>query len=198
VAVSMRLLKMPYEHRNWSVGKDFEKICEFNPLGRVPTLLLDSGEVLTESSAILDYMDDQVGPARALLPATGQDRRMALACMALATGAAEKAVLQVYEVIFRPGEKQHEPWLARCRGQSRQALAELERRYTALPSWLVAGRMTQADITVACVCGFLGEALPSIFPGGEFPALHALAARCEGMPEFMAVKAPFFRPQAGT
>jgi drug/metabolite transporter (DMT)-like permease len=63
VAVTMNLLKIPFEHRNWSVGKDFDRIREFNPLGRVPTLVLDDGESLIESAAILDYLDDLVIPA---------------------------------------------------------------------------------------------------------------------------------------
>jgi glutathione S-transferase len=198
VAISMRLLKLPYEHRNWSVGKDFEKIREFNPLGRVPTLVLDNGEALAESSAILDYLDDLAGPERALLPATGMGRRCALACMALATGAADKAIAQIYEDVFRPAEKRHEPWLARCRAQTSLAITQLEQRYAAVaPAWLVADRLTQADITMACVWGFLNEALPAAVPSGAFPALSALAARCEAMPEFMAVKAQFFRPGPG-
>jgi hypothetical protein len=77
VAVSMRLLEIPFAHRNWSVGKDQSEIRRYNPLGRVPTLVLDDGETLVESSAILDYLDDRVGPARALLPPTGADRRLA-------------------------------------------------------------------------------------------------------------------------
>ena len=48
---------------------------------------------LMESAAILDYLDDLVGPERALLPARGLPRRQAQQCMALASGAAEKAVL---------------------------------------------------------------------------------------------------------
>jgi glutathione S-transferase len=199
VAISMRLLDVPYEHRNWSVGKDFERIREFNPLGRVPTLVLDNGAALAESSAILDYLDDRAGPSRALLPATGMDRHTALACMALATGAADKAIAQIYEEVFRPAEKRHEPWLARCRAQTSLAITELERRYEAVaPSWLVGGRMTQADITVACVWRFLSDALPTAVPSSAFPALSALAARCEAMPVFVAVKAQFFRPGTGT
>ena len=45
VAVSMNLLGIAFEHRNWSVGKDFELIRQFNPLGRVPTLV-DGGGML--------------------------------------------------------------------------------------------------------------------------------------------------------
>ena len=71
VAVSMTTLDMVFEHRNWSVGKDFEAIRRYNPLGRVPTVVLDDGEVLIDSGAVLDYLDDRVGPERALLPSTG-------------------------------------------------------------------------------------------------------------------------------
>ena len=74
VAISATLLGISFEHRNWSVGKDFERIREYNPLGRVPTLVLDGGETLVESAMILDWLDEQVGPTRALLPASGAAR----------------------------------------------------------------------------------------------------------------------------
>jgi glutathione S-transferase len=113
VAVSMRLLDLSYEHASWSVGKDFDRIRAYNPLGRVPTLVLDDGEVLAESAVILDYLDELVGPARALLPAGGTERRAALKRMALAMGAAEKGRDQIYEQAFRPPDKRHAPWLER-------------------------------------------------------------------------------------
>ena len=75
VAISMKLLDIPFEHADWSVGKDFERIRRHNPLGRVPTLVLDDGEALMETSAILDYLDERAGPERALLPRTGRDRQ---------------------------------------------------------------------------------------------------------------------------
>ena len=71
VAVSLRLLEVPFEHRNWSVDRDFELIRQFNPLGRVPALVQPDGETLIDSSAILDFLDDSAGPERALLPASG-------------------------------------------------------------------------------------------------------------------------------
>ena len=55
--------------------------------------------------AILDYLDELAGPERALLPRAGAERRQALNLMAMATGAAEKGVLQVYERVFRPGSE---------------------------------------------------------------------------------------------
>ena len=77
VAVSMKLLEIPFEHANWSVGRDFDRIREYNPLGRVPTLVTNEGERLMESAAILDYLDELVGPERALLPHSGPERRQA-------------------------------------------------------------------------------------------------------------------------
>src|SRR6185369_15243167 len=117
VAVTLKLFGLPFEHGNWSVGRDFDRIREYNPLGRVPTLVLDDGEKLMESAAILDYLDERAGAERALLPRSGRERRQALNLMAMATGAAEKGVLQIYERVFRPETKRHQPWLDRCRLQ---------------------------------------------------------------------------------
>ena len=195
VAVSMTLLEIPFEHRNWSVGKDFELIRRYNPLGRVPTLVMDDGDALVESAAILDYLDESVGAARALLPTAGRDRREALRIMAVATGAAEKGVLQVYEEVFRPEQKRHEPWLDRCREQMHGALAELNRvAGDRAGGWLVGTRMTQADVTAGCVVSFLGDALGVGRDGIRYPHLAELRDRCEALPAFRAVKAEFFSP----
>ena len=71
VAVSLNLLKVPFEHKNWSVGTEFELILQFNPLGRVPTLVQPDGESLIDSSAILDFLDESA-EQRALLPRSGK------------------------------------------------------------------------------------------------------------------------------
>ena len=62
-----------------------------NPLGRIPSLVLDDGAVLVDSAAILDWLDETVGFDRALIPPTGLARRTALQQIALATGAVDKA-----------------------------------------------------------------------------------------------------------
>jgi Glutathione S-transferase, N-terminal domain len=60
-----------YEHDTRSIFGDFDSIRQCNPLGRIPSLVLDSGETLIDSAAILDWLDEEVGPARALLPRAG-------------------------------------------------------------------------------------------------------------------------------
>jgi glutathione S-transferase len=197
VAVSMKLLEMPFEHANWSVGKDFARIREYNPLGRVPTLVLPGGECLFESAAILDYLDEQAGP-EALLPASGPERRQALNLMAMATGAAEKGVLQLYEGTFRPASKRHEPWLDRLRLQMGASLGAIDRYLgeRGMAQWLVGKRMTQADITVACAFTFLNDALRVGADAVMFHSLATLAARCEAMPAFIETRMPFHPPKS--
>jgi glutathione S-transferase len=196
VAVSMMLLDVPFEHRNWSVGKDFERIRQHSPLGRVPALVLDDGEVLSESAMILDYLDDRVGRERALLPAGGQLRRDALRIMALTTGAADKGRDQIYERVFRPKEKQHEEWLARLKIQMHGALAEVERHCEGRVEgqWLVGEAMSQADVTATCAFTFLNDALPDAGIAERYVRLSTIAARCETQAPFKSTHVPFFTP----
>jgi glutathione S-transferase len=195
VAVTLNWFGMPFEHRNWSVGRDFELIRQFNPLGRVPTLVLPDGEALIESNAILDFLDELAGADRALLPRSGNDRRQALQIMAVAAGAAEKGVVQVYETAFRPPEKRHRPWVERCHTQMHAALAELDRTCQARAGeWLVGHRMTHADITATCAYTFLVDALSINRADAAYPGLAAIAERCEALPEFRSVRAEWVAP----
>jgi glutathione S-transferase len=185
VAVSLNLLGFAFEHANWSVGKDQAQIRSYSPLGRVPVVVLEDGEVLTESAAILDHFDSVVGPQRALVPANGAARRQVLQLMALAIGAAEKGRELINERIARPPQKRHEPWEERCRSQMHGALGEIERQYGVRPGkWLVGEHITQADITLTCVWACLRDAVA--LEEKPYPSLTALAARCEALPEFVA------------
>ena len=197
VAVSLRLLEVPFEHRNWSVGRDFELIRQFNPLGRVPALVQPDGEALIDSSAILDFLDDAAGPERALLPPSGAERRCALHIISLALGAADKGLLLLDETLFRPQAKSFEPRIDRARSQMHGALAEIDRlAQMRVGDWMVAGRMTQADITLTCVFSFLCDALQLGQSWVLYPGLTAISARCEGMPAFRELRAKFTPSQA--
>lgn len=193
VAVTMKLLGVPFEHQNWSVGKDFEKIRAYNPLGRVPTLVLDDGEVLIDSSAILDHLDELAGE-RALLPRAGLPRRRALRWMAIATGAADKGVAQLYERAFRPEEKRHQPWVDRCEAQVHASLSELHRAVASLEpgTYLLGEHLSQADLTVACCFTFLDDA--GLVPEG-WGSLRRFTASIEAMPEMVATRLSFVAPR---
>jgi glutathione S-transferase len=193
VAVSLKLLEIPFEHANWSVGADHARIREYSPLGRVPALVLDDREVLTDSAAILDQLDSTVGPERALVPPAGVARRRVLQIVALALGAAEKGRESVYERVFRPAEKRHEPWVERCRSQMHGGLGEIERACegSAAP-WLGGERLTQADVTLTCAWTFLAES--NALEGSSYPAVAAHAAHCEALPAFLATRTSWSAP----
>ncbi|MGH8032492.1 MAG: glutathione S-transferase family protein [Luteimonas sp.] len=198
VAISLTLLGHAFEHRNWSVGKDFDRIREHNPLGRVPVLVLDDGTALVESAMILDFIDDQASAERALLPAHGAARLDALRIMAMATGAVEKGLQQVMERVFRPDDKRHPPWVERCRQQMHGALVELDRVCAEAGDrdWLVGSRMTQVDITLGCFVTYVHEAVPA--PLEALPALQARVARYEALEVFRRFHVPFDIPIATT
>jgi glutathione S-transferase len=126
VAISLRVLGFTYEHDTRSVFGDFDSMRQINPLGRIPSLVLDSGETLVESAAILDWLDEEVGPERALVPRTGVARREALQRIALATGAIEKFGGANYELLVRPSHLRWPEWVERCLVQGNGALAALE------------------------------------------------------------------------
>src|SRR5260221_6613479 len=115
VTIALRLYGVPYEHWPWSTFGDAEKLAVYNPLRRVPTLILDDGEVLIESAIILDQLDEMAGPDCRLIHAAGADRRAALKVCALATGLCDKMVGLVYERVLH--EKTSQAWIARCEAQ---------------------------------------------------------------------------------
>jgi glutathione S-transferase len=194
VAIAMRLYGIGYEHRPWSTFGDADRIAAFNPLRRVPTLVLDNGEVLLESGAILDHLDESVGPSRAMIADAGDARRHALKVCALATGLADKAVSLVYERVLH--QTTSDAWIARCRAQIADVLAALESDKALKPVsqfWL-GDAIGHADIAVACALRFTREAHPGLFDEQRWPALTAHAATCEGLEAFRACEQPFLPP----
>jgi glutathione S-transferase len=193
VAIALRVYGLPYEHRPWSVFADGDKIERYNPLRRVPTLILDDAEVLIESTAILDYLDELVGPTKAIIDRRGPKRRAALKICALATGLADKAVSLVYERALH--RERSQLWLERCSAQIAAVLTalEAERVRVTTPFWFGAA-IGHADIAVACALRFTREAHPGIFDGRRWPALAAHAARCEALSIFREVSQPFTPP----
>src|SRR6187402_1308085 len=172
VAIALRLYGLPFEQRPWSTFGDAEKLAAFNPLRRVPTLVLDGGEVLIESTAILDYLDELVGPDKAMIAESGAARRHALKICALGSGLGDKAVSLIYERVLR--KEQLKLWVERCQAQIGGVLDVLEQERAAVktPFWL-GERIGHADIMVACALRFTGEAHPALFTPARYPALSA-------------------------
>jgi glutathione S-transferase len=189
VAVALELYGVPYEHRPWSTWGDADQLAVYNPLRRVPTLLLDDGECLIESSAILDALDEVAGE-RALLPRHGLLRRRGLFVVALATGLADKAVSLFYERLLHP--EMSKKWLERCRAQIGGVLTRLEAlRAERETRYWFSDSLSHADVAVTCALRFLLESSPGAFELARFPALQAHATDCESLPVFQKISQPF-------
>lgn len=185
VAISLRLLKVDFEHRPVSVFRTFDEFRAINPVVKAPTLVCDNGEVLMDSTLIIDYVEHLVG--RSLMPADAQERQRATKVVGLALAACEKSVQIVYERTLRPTEKQHEPWLTRVKGQLLAAYSLLEREAAQFPAELDEGRLTQAELTAAVAWSFTQLLLPGEVSPDAHPALAAHAARAEQLDAFRAL-----------
>lgn len=195
VAISMKSYDMPFEHRNWSVFRDADQIAEYNPLRRVPVLVRPDGEVLVESTAILDALDEEAPDDRLLLPRAGAQRRAGLRVSALAMGMADKGVALIYENVARERGQQSERWRQRCALQVQDALQLLERERAAITTaWWFGERLAHPDIALGVAMHFIAQAAPDIVAELDLPALRAHEARCHQLAPFRDVDAPLHFP----
>jgi glutathione S-transferase len=143
---------------------------------------------------ILDYLDDRVGEAKAMMPRGGEARRKQQRICALAMGLGDKGVSLLYERVLRK-DKQLELWVERCQTQIAGVLEVLEKERAAVKTPYWSGEnIGHADIAVACVLRFVGEAHPALFDA-RYPALKAHSERCEALPPFKEIVQPLAPPK---
>jgi len=183
VAICLKLLEIEFEHQAISVFSGFDRFKAINPVVKAPTLVLADGQILMDSSLILEYAEGIAPSGRALLPNQGAARLNALQLNGLALVACEKTVQIVYEQQLRPQEKQHQPWLDRVQGQLQAAYAELEKQ---LPQSAVSPFMGSAEVSVAVAWGFTQLMLPGQISDQQHPTLAAFAAQAEQHPAFIS------------
>ncbi len=193
VGIALRLYGLPFEHRLWSTFADAQKVQEFNPLMRVPVLVLDNGDALIESAAILDYLDGQVPPGQRLYPQTEPDRHRAIRIASLAAGLSDKVISLFYEKVLH--KEVSEAWVARCLSQISATLAALEAERAGLAStWLFGEQIGHADIMIGTSLRHMSDAHPGLLEWEKYPALAAHCARLETMPVFQEISQPFIAP----
>jgi len=185
VAITARFLDIPYEHRELSIFRNFDEFRTINPLVKVPTLVCDDGQVLVDSSLIIDYLESRVGRGR-LMPAGETDYVRALNIIGTAMVANEKLVQLIYEIKHRAPEFQYQDWIERVQTQLSGAVDLLEQAVGDGSTWLFGDDIGQADITVAVFWRFSRIHFPERLPESRYPGLIAFSARAEALPEFRA------------
>jgi glutathione S-transferase len=186
VAVSLKLMGLPFEHRALSVFRTFEQFRAINPVVKAPSFICDDGTVLMDSTLILDYIEATAPAGRRLMPAEVGARVEALRLIGFALAACEKCVQIHYEQTLRPAEKQHAPWMERVTGQANAAFAALEPAAAGARAWLQGERFNAADVAVACAWRFGQYYCAPEVPAARFPALVAYSKRAEALPEFVS------------
>jgi glutathione S-transferase len=189
VAVALHHYGMPFTRDTRSIFGDAEAIGRISPLTRIPALILDDGEVLIDSAAILDHLDAQAGD-RALCPPEGPARRQVLQMTALAQGTLEKAAAVVYERLYHKGDQQSQAWITRCLGQARAGLDELVRRLAAPHA--CGATLSHADVMITTLIWYMRDRMDEVLSPRDHAPLIALAAQCETLPAFRAAAISVF------
>ncbi len=186
VGITMTLYGLPFEHSTWSVFGNADELAAVNPLIRVPTLVIETGEALIETSAIIDYLDLLVAPDKRLLPQTQPERYRTQHIVALASGVSDMAVRLFYEL--RLHDMPSQGFVARVTRQIEQTLLALEHAVKSTKG------MTQVDIAITCMYRHLSECHPHVAAKNRYPALEKHCAHFEALPVFKSISQSFVAP----
>ncbi len=177
VGVALHHYGIPFQRRVISVFKNFDEMLDMNPLGKVPALEIDRGEILIDSRIILDYLEGLAGDDRRLIPTEKTQRRAILQTEAIALGLAETSVELRIELYRKKPAAQDPNWISRLERQVGSALTWLE---NSKPSpWFHDTGLSLPDITTVVAYTYLKHKLPEIVPQQRYAHLEQLWERCE-------------------
>ncbi|MBN3862015.1 glutathione S-transferase [Pseudomonas frederiksbergensis] len=184
VAISAKYLGIALEHESVSVFRNFEQFQQINPVVKAPTLVLDDGEVLMDSTLIIDYLETLAAPGKSLISNDPDQRLRSLRLIGLALAACEKSVQLYYERNLRPAEIQYGPWVERVEGQLAAAYSALERELEKQPL-KTDGSIAQDGISLAVAWSFTNLVVPDQVDAAQFPRVSAFTAYAEGLEVFV-------------
>lgn len=157
-------------------------VPEFNPLGKVPVLVLDDGSTLFDSRVIVEYLDG-VSANVALVPADPKARIRAKRWEALADGVCDAAATALMESRRPDGEKSP-GWIVRQRGKVDLGLQAMAKDLGE-GAWCGGDAMNLADVATGCALGYLAFRFPDIDWRSSHPNLAALYGKLMARPSFI-------------
>lgn len=158
-------------------------IHTFNPLGKVPCLVMDDGEAVFDSRVICEYVDT-LSPVGKLIPASGRERVEVRCWEALADGLLEAGVLVRIEGVQREAEQRSEKWIARQRHKIDHGLVAMSQGLGS-KTWCAGSRFSLADIAVGCALGYLDFRTPELNWREPYPNLDKLFQKLSQRQSFM-------------
>ncbi len=172
VRVVLAEKKLDYQFELENVWAPDSTIQHLNPLGKVPSLVMEDGNVMIDSRVMVEYLDT-LTPVCKLLPPNGRERADIKCWEALADGLLDAAVLVRLERTLRPPEQQSADWIARQLGKVTLSLAALSERLGEQP-YCAGNHYSLADVCVGCTLGWLSFRFPEITWRDAHPNLARL------------------------
>ena len=172
------------EHSPWSADNP---VAAFNPLGKVPVLVLDDGTALDDSRVIVEYIDS-VSPVSRLIPEPTRQRILVRRAEALADGVCDAALAIVLER-RRPPAQQSPEWIARQRQKLEAGVAALASELGDKP-WCNGESYSLADIATGCALGYLALRGGEIGWSHDYANLTRLAEKLERRASFADTAPP--------
>ncbi|MES2159904.1 MAG: glutathione S-transferase N-terminal domain-containing protein [Pseudomonadota bacterium] len=172
VRVVLAEKKLDYQFELENVWAPDTTIDKLNPLGKVPSLVMEDGNVMIDSRVMVEYLDT-LTPVCKLLPPNGRDRADVKCWEALADGMLDAAIIVRLERTQRPAALQSEDWMARQMRKVQLGLASLSDKLG--ESAYCAGiHYSLADVAVGCTLGWLSFRFPEITWRDDYPNLARL------------------------
>ena len=167
-----------------------DAISKFNPLGKVPCLVLEGGEAVFDSRVIVEYMDTR-SPVSRLIPESSRERTEVRTWEALADGVLDAAILARMEQtwVHRSAEQRSRAWIDRQLGKVQTCLTAMSTGLADKP-WCSGIHLTLADIAVGCALGYLDFRYPDIAWRAQHANLGKLADKLALRPSFIDTLPP--------
>ncbi len=183
VAITMQYLDVPFEHKALSVFRDYAEFENINPLVKAPTLVCDDGEVLMDSTLIIQFAESLT--EKSLLAGENSKLQKILRMIGLALNVCDKSVQYYYEISQRPEDLRHQPWMDRVTRQLGHACNALETEFKPEHAMMANDSPNQAGISAAVAFKFAQQILPAnILDMDKFTSLSKFSAQMEKRVEF--------------
>lgn len=160
-----------------NVRDEPQTVTPFNPLGKIPVLIIEDGTSIYDSPVICEYLDATFGGHR-LLPSNGPERWHVMTLVALSDGMLDAAIL-IRTERMRAAERQSSGWIE---SQMRKVTAALDHFERTVPGSDKA--LDMADIALGCALGYMPLRLPEFAGYPSWPALNAFHDRLCKRPSF--------------
>lgn len=185
VRIVMAEKKLDYQLLHEEVWSTQTQISEFNPLGKVPCLIMEGGEALFDSRVIVEYLDT-LSPVGKLIPSSGRERAEVKTWEALSDGVLDACILARLEQTWagRNEQERSKAWIDRQMGKVTTSLAAMEKGLSDKP-FCCGIHLSLADISVGCSLGYLDFRFPNLNWRDSHPELGRLFEKIKTRASFI-------------